>query len=903
MLMTRVLLAIAAVLFSATSLGASLADRSPFVQGHWFNRDRPGSGFDVFNAADQVAIVWYTYDESSRPVWYIAQGARTTMGTQAWPLVQESWSNGRLGTGTAVGSVKLETVDPETLSLTWNVGGHSGQWNIVPLIASGIESEIDHSGHWFDPTHGGWGFNVTEQGDVLGTVIYAYDASGAPTWVAGFGRDADKKSVDVYSTSGSCPWCAYRGTSTVSAGKVSFEYRSESDLVIHSTVAVPMAQGVSVDGTHATQLGRPASTRPADRQLAAFDSDASLKSYLGAGMLNLPFPGGGGVSFSPAPPGSGFVPFSTTNLQEQGVDEADVVKSDGRFAYAFRHDSFNVREPVIRMAAIGADGSSLGTAGTAPLTDTASVAQAGLYLSGIQLAAIVGTQPLQSGASFGWTTTTAWANGKTNVEVFDVSSPASPTTRWRAQIDGHLIASRRIGNKLYVVSRFVPFLAGFSYGVTSGPAFASNQSLLAGTPLNALMPQVRINGAAPVALVATSNLFAPPQGSTPPEADIVVVTTVDLAAPGIVQTLGVVGPVEALYVSPQNLYLATRRGLLRSATGGVVANASSSLVTDLHQFALGADAVKFVGSASLEGFLASDPDQAPFRMSESQGRLRVVTSTTQAMGWGMRSQANTLTIVEPSTITPGLLRTVSILPNVARPETLGKPFEELYATRYVGDRLYAVTFTSANLPQVPRVDPLYAIDLSNASDPKILGNLVIPGFSDYLHPLANGLLLGFGRVVTTTTGIQQGLQLSLFDVSGSGAPRVIQQVSIGKRGSDSALLRDHHAISVLARPDGNVNVAFPARIHDGQVAFGTGDNATYAWLQSGLMRYEVRLDIPQAPLNAFAPLITEQMPALAPLNDAAAGDARAIQFPLGTLYVANGRFWLQSSAGTVTGPF
>jgi hypothetical protein len=873
------------------AIAATFSQRSPFVQGHWWNRDRSGSGFDIFNTSEQAVIVWYTYDEAGKPTWYIAQGATATLGTQTWALVQQRWVNGKPSGLTTAGSVRLEIVNPESIRVNWQVGTHSGQWSIEPFVASGIESEVDHSGHWYNPANSGWGVTLTEQGDVLGAVAYTYDANGDPTWVAGFDRQAAQRKVPMYATHGACPWCAYTATQVASAGSLTFDYLGEAQLVLHSTVTTPMA--VNVDGAHVIQLGRAASTRPADRQLAAFDSDAALKTYLDAGMLNVPF-NGSLIQFSAGLP-STTAAFSTTNVQEQGVDESDLLKTDGHFAYAYRYNPSGLREPAIRIAEIGTDGSSLAFRGEALLASGSAtpMSAAGLYVSGGRLVSVTGTQPVSFNAS-AWAISTAWLNGQVNIEVLDASATATP--RWRAKIDGHLVASRRIGDKLYVVSRFVPAVPGFQYGFDN----PGNRALLAATPLANLLPKVQVNGGAAAPLIATSALSIPPQGSNPAEADIVVLTTIDLAAPAIVQALGVVGPVETVYVSPTNLYLATRRTTLRIAQGALVPNPSPSLVTDIHAFALENGAARFVGSASVEGFLASDVDEAPFRMSESQGRLRVVTSTTQVMSWGIRNQANTLTILEPSALSQGLLRTVSILPNAARPEPLGKPFEELHATRYVGDRLYAVTFPIA---QRLSADPLYAVDLSDAADPKILGSLVVPGFSDYLHPLSNGMLLGFGRDVTLQ-GAQLGLQLSLFDVSSVAAPRVVQQISIGKAGSDSALLRDHHAISVLEHADGTVQVALPVSLHGGVALGGSGDSATYAWMESGLMRFQVPPSPSAGGIQALAPIVTDQVPQPVPVNDAAVSNGRSIQFPLGTVYVGNGRFWLlQSASGTVSGPF
>ncbi len=392
-------------------------------------------------------------------------------------------------------------------------------------------------------------------------------------------------------------------------------------------------------------------------------------------------------------------------------------------------------------------------------------------------------------------------------------------------------------------------------------------------------------------------------------ADMILVTAVDLAGgPRIAQTLAIIGTADAAYASTGNLYVANSRSRLRNASGLMLPVETSFTRTDVHQIRLGATAMTIVGSGSLEGFLATDAEQAAFRLSEYQGRLRAVTSSNSSMWGGV--QKNRLTILEPSTQTPGLLKTVSYLPNAARPQTLGKPNELLYSTRFLGDRLYAVTFK--------KVDPLYIVDIADSADPKIAGAVQVPGFSDYLHPLANGLLLGFGKdaLPADTTGDAQfawyqGLKLTLFDVSDANQPRELQSVVYGKRGSDSPLLRDHHAFSILPNADGSTSLAFPARLNDGVPIYNSGPSSTYPYQQSGLMRIELfGTDPSNARLVQTKPnLITNTLanipvsPIYFSTNMDPATNGRSILFRNGALFTGNGKFWLQDGEGNASGPY
>ena len=890
-LLRTFLATVALALAFAAPAAVSVADRSPFAQGHWWDPTRSGNGFDIFNAGGGVMVIWYTFDESSRPVWYTAQGAEGDLGS-AWPLHKHRWANGRKQEPVVVGSLTLTLDYPEAAQVAWQLGARSGTWSIQPFIVSGVLNEVDHSGSWFDPANSGWGLNVTEQGDVLGGVLFTYDAAGDPTWVAGFARRT--ASPEMFVARGACPGCTSFTTTLTSAGHLDLRFLREWEMTLGNRLSVPMAAGVDVEGARLVQLSRPASSRAADRQLAAFDTDAALKKYLDAGMLYVR--AGSGVDFSAPPPAAA---FSTTNLQETGVDEADVVKSDGRYIYTFAYAN-GARQPTIRIVEVVGDGAGLQARGTVSLNSGAgaSLSSAGLFLTADRLVSISGTQPMYADFSAGL----PWTLGTTNVEVFGLGNRALPATLWRADIDGHLVASRRIGNRLYVVTRYVPYLPGFIYGASTQPYLGRNLELLFHTPLSGLLPKLRINGGEAQPALKATDVHIPPQGSRPPVANLFLVTEIALDAPGIVRTIAVAGHVETLYASTASLFLASTRYELRTSAGGLLPIEPSFVMTDLHQVALGADGMRIVASGSVEGFLADDAQKAPFRMSEHAGKLRVVSSSRFLWQGGNR---NRLTILEPSALAPGLLKTVSWLPNDDRPQAIGKPNEILYGTRFVGDRLYAVTFK--------RTDPLYVIDLANAADPRITGELEVPGFSDYLHPLPNGLLLGFGKDARPTTEFGdgqfawfQGLQLTLFDVSDLGRPREIQRLTMGKRGSDSALLRHHHAFSALPRGDGSLAIGIPGRIHDGVPVWGSGDSTTYAWKESGLMRFEVRGSTPAtASLVQLPSLITHTATAYGTqyFNDPAAYDGRSILFPNATIYVGNGQLWRQDAAGNPSGPF
>ncbi len=163
-----------------------------------------------------------------------------------------------------------------------------------------------------------------------------------------------------------------------------------------------------------------------------------------------------------------------------------------------------------------------------------------------------------------------------------------------------------------------------------------------------------------------------------------------------------------------------------------------------------------------------------FSMDESGENFRVATTSQIWTGRGSK-QYNNVFVMDKD------LRITGKLEDIA-------PDERIYSTRFIGNRLYMVTFK--------RIDPLFVIDLSDPKNPKILGQLKIPGFSDYLHPYDEKHIIGVGK----ETGDNQwggtsvkGVKLSLFDVSDVSNPKQLDKYEIGTSGTDSEALRDHKA--------------------------------------------------------------------------------------------------------------
>lgn len=437
------------------------------------------------------------------------------------------------------------------------------------------------------------------------------------------------------------------------------------------------------------------------------------------------------------------------------------------------------------------------------------------------------------------------------VDVTDASNAALSDT---FTIDGQIISSRRIGDALFFASRYYPAIPGAD---PWGQTREQWSDAIASTDLSTLMPQFSRNGSDDrTSLANPSECFVAPVSGDDPyySPDIITLGVIDLDTMQLRDTQCFLGATETLYANTESVFLATTR---YDYTQGAV-DVDSMLVntdviafppdmlwsdprtsTDIHQFDINSDQLTYAGSGSVKGHLGWNELQKPFRMSESNGYLRVTTMNDQQ---GPDHSPILLTVLQSDG--QGNLKTVSKLPNEVHPGHIGKPGEQLYASRFLGERAYLVTFR--------QTDPLYVVDLSNPADPQVKGELEIEGYSDYLHPVGEKYLLGIGKnAIADPRGFGdgrgawvQGIKLSLFDVSDPSSPSEVQSVLLGERGTESVALGNHRAITIQPANDQH-----PMRLSFGASVYGTAAPATspspqqassYSqWSYTGLHGYDI----------------------------------------------------------------
>ncbi|MBI3034120.1 beta-propeller domain-containing protein [Candidatus Woesearchaeota archaeon] len=197
--------------------------------------------------------------------------------------------------------------------------------------------------------------------------------------------------------------------------------------------------------------------------------------------------------------------------------------------------------------------------------------------------------------------------------------------------------------------------------------------------------------------------------------------------------------------------------------------------TTIHKIAIRDGKIDYKGQGSVPGTVLNQ-----FSMDEHNGYFRIATTT----GHVSRFRGNEPLSKNNIYVLDEKLKISGMVEDLA-------PGERIYSARFMGDRAYLVTFR--------KVDPLFVIDLKNPENPKVLGKLKIPGYSDYLHPYDETHIIGLGKEALDAEepGAQfawyQGIKLALFDVSNPENPREVAKYNIGDRGTDSEALYEHKA--------------------------------------------------------------------------------------------------------------
>jgi len=517
--------------------------------------------------------------------------------------------------------------------------------------------------------------------------------------------------------------------------------------------------------------------------------------------------------------------YSSTNVQEKGVDEGDLVKNDGSYIYLARGSRFLIlKGQPAEQAAVVSD---------IDLKETISE----LHLTGSRVtiittprtAGIVGPATSPATGASGVTGATPAAGKTTALAVlmpmaatikvynYDISNPAAPLLSSRFDFPGYLQGSRRINNTIYLITNHHIDLPSSvsawdymtpgdysteSYNQASAKASAENLRRIDALTLAEMIPSysriVYTGGVAGATssspVVASSDIYIPESGNG---TDLSLVIALDsAAAEPVVTSSGVISSWCQIYMSREGLYLASSNNWswIEPVQGVSQPVSNPEPWTALHKFALanGVGAPLYKGSGIVTGWVNNQ-----FSMGEYNGNLRI--GTTRGGWWG-EAISNRLAI---------LAEQDGALVEKGRIEGLA-PGEKIYSMRFDRNRGYMVTFR--------QTDPLFTFDLSDPLNPKKVGEIHVNGFATYIHLVGqdNTRLLTVGRSADAT-GRVTGNKLQLFDVTNLAAPVLLGESDLGAGWSEA--LYDHHAflyyesLGILAIPYYSYNYGIAAGLY------------------------------------------------------------------------------------------
>jgi Beta propeller domain len=460
---------------------------------------------------------------------------------------------------------------------------------------------------------------------------------------------------------------------------------------------------------------------------------------------------------------------SQSNNQVAGVDEADIVKTDGHHVYVVSNGAFRIIEAL-----------------KPKIVSTTKLTGIARELLIVDDRAIVFTSSSEGRArcKYAYDCQIAGDGSSTRIDTFDISDRANPKALRTIELSGSLLASRRIGATVHTVvsesntarSVYETWPAKLDLcGVPESTARAKFDALREENTrilrAHAFLPTLKERGAT---TTLCANLLESPIEGSDAFTSLLSFDARDPAAPVATSTLG--SRPGVVFASETALYIASHRR--KPKTGKWYSLYSDAAeVTELHKFRIGSAPTdtRYVGSGLVPGHALNQ-----FAMDEWHGNVRIATTLGKVPNPATESFVSIL-----KEGADGNLGRVGALSHLARGE-------DLRAIRFDEDRAYLVTFK--------KTDPLFSLNLADAAHPTVMGELKIPGFSTYLHRIdADHLLsIGFDTQDHNSFASFDGVMLQLFDVSKPTEPKLLHKEKIGTRGSSSEAGSDHLSFNYFA---------------------------------------------------------------------------------------------------------
>ncbi|UCD02745.1 MAG: beta-propeller domain-containing protein, partial [Candidatus Aenigmatarchaeota archaeon] len=482
--------------------------------------------------------------------------------------------------------------------------------------------------------------------------------------------------------------------------------------------------------------------------------------------------------------------YSETTVQVEGVDEADIVKTDGTYIYTITQgewyygrwevvDEGSSNEPrlIIAKAYPAEEAEILSETPLGKFSPTE------MFIDGDRLL-LFGTtyeeidvetpEPVPAGDPVTEMMIAPYPYPQriflTTIQVWDISDREEPEIIRTVDFEGTYLTSRKIGHDVYFVVNSYP-----EYTILERMATPADKA-------KEILPVYRdseegedYKPSCGCADVGYSETILPER--------FITLASISMADDDAeVEREVILGSGQNVYASLENLYVAETSWpywgwIMPLARGTGTASVESveeiTEKTVIHKFALDGGKISYQSDGEVRGYILNQ-----FSMDEHEGYFRIATTVGRVSRSGDSLSSNNIYVLNSD------MEQVGEIEDIA-------PGEQIYSARFIGDRGYLVTFK--------KIDPFFVIDLSDPEDPEILGKLKIPGYSDYLHPYDENHIIGIGKDTEEAEesagnfAWYQGLKMAVFDVTDVENPTEMHRIIIGDRGTDSYALHDHKA--------------------------------------------------------------------------------------------------------------
>jgi len=435
---------------------------------------------------------------------------------------------------------------------------------------------------------------------------------------------------------------------------------------------------------------------------------------------------------------------SNTNVQVEGVDEADIIKTDGKYIYYMG---------AAGVAIVRAGRTPAQVAKLNPVPDNSNFYYADMYLTGNKIVIIA----------------TDYWNECTQFYVYDVARPESPSLVRTVEVMGELDTTRLMNNQVYFVTSYRMYSVKLSASIAD--VLPNYKDSLLGKETY-LVPPTNIH------ILAQRNQYFYNEYS--------LVGSFSLTDNTPVACSAYEGRTDAVYMNQNALYLSNIYGYVYprrsefirtdySLPFRTLGNNSPEDDTYLHRFEITSTGLSYSGMGIVPGQLINQ-----YSMDEYQNSFRVAATKENGNGVYVLNTSDMSTLGSVGGLAPG---------------------ERIKSVRFAGTTGYVVTFLET--------DPLFVINLENPTKPVLMGALKIPGFSTYLHPIGNGLVIGVGRAGTDEIAQSQGrkeewtgtagMKISMFDVSTPYKPTEVHKLIIGDESTYSEAIYNPKSIMFDAK--------------------------------------------------------------------------------------------------------